>query len=158
MHRHDLSTLRVVVVDDSVHMGKLLQLMLSAFDIRCAQAFTDGVAAMRAIQADPPDLLLCDWEMHPIDGLTLVRRIRGSESDLLAGIPIVMLTGNTDAAKIRAARAAGVTHVVVKPVTPQALFDRIAWAVANPRGRPRDLQPPSFEAGARAGRAPMAMP
>jgi CheY-like chemotaxis protein len=158
MRRRDLSTLRVAVVDDSVHMCKLLQLMLSAFDIGCAQAFTDGAAAMRAMRVDPPDLLLCDWEMQPIDGLTLVRRIRGSDSDLLAGIPIVMLTGNTDAAKIRVARAAGVAHVVVKPVTPQVLFDRIAWAVINPLGRPCDLRLPSSDPAAGAGRAPAPMP
>jgi two-component system chemotaxis response regulator CheY len=158
MRRHDLSTLRVVVVDDSAHMCKLLQLMLSAFDIRCPQAFVDGAEAMRAMQADPPDLLLCDWEMEPIDGLTLVRRIRHLENGDLAGMPIVMLTGNTDAAKIREARAAGVSHVIVKPVTPQALFDRIAWAVANPLGRPRDLQPACFDTGAGAGRAPAPMP
>jgi CheY-like chemotaxis protein len=158
MRRRDLSALQVVVVDDSAHVCKLLRLMLSAFDIRHVQAFVDGIEAMHAMRATPPDILLCDWEMQPVDGLTLVRWIRHCENGSLADIPIVMLTGNTDTAKIREARAAGVTHVVVKPVTPQALFDRIAWAVANPPGRPCDLPPPSFDTAAGTGRAPMAMP
>ena len=69
-----------------------------------------------------------------------------------------MLTGNADAARIREARAAGVSHVVIKPVTPQALFDRVVWAVTHPLGRPDDLPPPHLDAGAGAGRAPAPMP
>jgi CheY-like chemotaxis protein len=158
MRRDDLSALRVVVVDDSVHMCKLLRLMLSAFGICHVQAFVDGNDAIQAMRSAPPDLLLCDWEMQPVDGPALVRRVRRCEDADLAAVPIVMLTGNTDAAKIRAARAAGVTHVVVKPVTPRALFDRLAWAVANPSGGTGGLPPTHADAGAGAGRAPAPMP
>lgn len=158
MKRPDLNALRIVVVDDSEHMCKLIKLMLSAFGIRQVRTYTDGAEAMRAMQAEPVDLLLCDWEMKPIDGLTLVRKVRHFENSFLAGLPIIMITGNTDAHKIREARAAGVTHVVTKPVTPQILFDRIVWALANPAGVLANKAAPKFDAGGGAGRASVPMP
>lgn len=158
MNRVDLTALRVAVVDDSEPMRKLLALMLTAFGVRQVRVFADGIAAMEAMQAEAFDLLLCDWHMRPVDGLTLTRRIRHFEDGGLAGMPIIMVTGTTDEVRLREACAAGVSYVVVKPITPAVLLDRIVWAITNPSpAPPEDCLAARGEAGG-AGRAPAPMP
>ena len=71
--------------------------------------------------------------MAPMDGLEFTRRVRSSSNHKTAGLPIIMISGYTEKAKVEAARDAGVNEFLAKPVTPQSLISRITDIVERPR-------------------------
>jgi DNA-binding response OmpR family regulator len=68
-----------------------------------------------------------------MDGIALTRHIRTSENSPNPFMPIIMVTGHTERARVEEARDAGVTEFLAKPVTPKNLYSRIAEIVERPR-------------------------
>jgi two-component system chemotaxis response regulator CheY len=71
--------------------------------------------------------------MKPMDGLEFSRAVRTAENSPNPFLPIIMITGHTEKHQVEAARDAGVTEFLVKPITAQSLFSRIAEIVERPR-------------------------
>ena len=67
---------------------------------------------------DAPRLVLLDVKMPRIDGIEVLRRMKGSE---LRGIPVVVMTSSTEERDVLESYRLGVDAYVVKPVQPQAL-------------------------------------
>ena len=119
---------RVLVVEDSEMMRRLVRATLSLLGNFEVGEARDGAAALAEINRRPPDLVISDLSMRPMDGITFTRRVRaGSVSP---DVPIIMITGHTDLETLTNAHAAGVTEVVAKPLTPEALLDRVAAVMA----------------------------
>ena len=68
--------LKVQVIDDQHYMLSVLASILASFGIRHVEAHPDAAAAFNGLAAFDANLILTDWEMKPVDGLQLVRRIR----------------------------------------------------------------------------------
>lgn len=83
-------------------------------------AVADGEAALRAFAESPSEMLIVDWEMPKVDGLTLCNRIRETEAGRHAFL--LMVTGRDSVADLAMAMAAGVDDYVVKPVADQLQF------------------------------------
>ena len=119
---------RVLVVEDSEMMRRLVRAtmnLLGNFEVGEAR---DGASALAEIKRRPPDLVISDLSMRPMDGITFTRRVRaGTDSP---DVPIIMITGHSDPETRTTARAAGVTEGVTKPLTPEALLDRVALIMA----------------------------
>ena len=79
----------VLVVDDDPDMRFMLKLLLERGGYQVAEA-ADGVAAMHAIKAQMPDLVLTDLRMPMMDGAELILRLRGDAST--AEMPIILIT------------------------------------------------------------------
>ena len=79
------------------------------------------------------DLVLCDLAMKPMDGLEFSRDVRTGEDSPNPFVPIIMITGHTERHHVEAARDAGVTEFLAKPITAHSLFSRIAEIVERPR-------------------------
>ena len=122
--------LRVLVAEDCLPMSRCLSLMLEAFGITKITLTTDGSHALTLLGQCGPHLILTDWSMAPIDGLTLTREIRHAPPPR-CHLPIVMISGHGDAERMAAARSAGVTEYMVKPVTPRGLFVRLTEVIAH---------------------------
>jgi len=71
--------------------------------------------------------------MPIFDGLELTQMIRQPGANANPYVPIIMLTGHTEKARVTAARDAGITEFLAKPISAKALYQRIANVVANPR-------------------------
>jgi DNA-binding response OmpR family regulator len=80
-----------------------------------------------------PDIVLTDWAMPIFDGLELTRMIRQPGANANPYAPIIMLTGHSEKKRVVAARDAGVTEFLAKPISAKALYQRILNVVANPR-------------------------
>jgi len=128
-----LGQLSALIVEDNEHMRILLRTLLKAFGIRDVKECAEGGEALRCLQERMPDFLLSDLTMVPMDGLKLTRAIRSSEDRLGSVLPIILVTGYTERRRIEAARDAGVTEILAKPVTPAGLFQRIEEIVLRPR-------------------------
>jgi CheY-like chemotaxis protein len=129
----EFDTLRALVVEDNDHMRLLLRELLNAGGIRAVSEAADGETALDVMRSLPCDLILADMAMAPMDGIAFTRHLRTSESSPNPFVPIIMVTGHTERHRVEAARDAGVTEFLAKPVTPGNLFARIAEIVDRPR-------------------------
>ncbi|WP_432798390.1 response regulator [Poriferisphaera sp. WC338] len=113
--------MKVLLVDDSKTMRNIQRGILTQLGYQEIEEAVDGLDALSKVGAFEPDLLLVDWNMPNMDGLTFVKQYR--ESGRKA--PIIMVT--TEAEKMRVVEAikAGVNNYVVKPFTPDVLSERI---------------------------------
>jgi two-component system, chemotaxis family, chemotaxis protein CheY len=126
---YDLSQLRVTIVDDDRQMRAILTACLSAFGITDVQVCTDGKEALGRLWLYPADIVLTDWEMKPMSGIELVHALRDETTSPRPDIPIIMISGHTQAEKVMEARDSGVTLFLAKPIAPHALYTRLAHVI-----------------------------
>ena len=133
MIRIEFNKLRFLVADDNPHMRRILRALLTGFGAREVHDAEDGVAALEAFEQLTPDIVIIDWAMPLFDGLEFARMIRQPDSNASPFTPIIMLTGHSERKRVTAARDAGVTEFMVKPISAIALHQRIVNVIANPR-------------------------
>ncbi|MBV9046016.1 MAG: response regulator [Alphaproteobacteria bacterium] len=125
--------LKALVVEDNQHMRALLRSLLNALGVSSVFEATNGEDAFDLLRDKRPDLVLTDLSMKPMDGITFAKEVRTSRTSPNPYVPIIMVTGHTERLKVEAARDAGVTEVLAKPITAGSLFTRIAEIVERPR-------------------------
>ncbi|HEX3486263.1 MAG TPA: response regulator [Micropepsaceae bacterium] len=128
-----LGPLTALVVEDNEHMRILLRTMLKAFGVREIHECKEGGEALRFIKHKMPDFVLTDLAMVPMDGIEFIRAVRALPDKSECVLPIIMVTGYTERRRVEAARDAGVTEILCKPVTPVGLFHRIEEIILRPR-------------------------
>src|SRR5215470_8504879 len=133
MIRIDFNRLRFLVIDDNVHMRRILRTLLHGFGARDVHEAEDGAAGLEAFTNYSPDIILADWAMPIFDGIELTEMIRQPGANANPYVPIIMLTGHSDRPRVMAARDAGVTEIMVKPISANSLYQRVLNVVANPR-------------------------
>jgi len=112
---------KVLLVDDSAHIRQIQKHILEQMGCTDVLEAADGVEALAVLAKQRPDLVLVDWNMPNMDGLTLVRRIRQIDRTL----PVIMVTAEVDKAHVVQALRAGVHNYVVKPFTAETLAEKI---------------------------------
>jgi len=128
-----LSDIHVLVVDDNKQMRFLVRCLLRAGGIvRVSEAQT-GAEALEIMRARPTDLIIVDWKMAPVDGLAFTTMVRRNQDSPNPYIPILMLTAHTEASRVTAARDAGVSGFIKKPISARLLFDRISNLLTDTR-------------------------
>lgn len=130
---YDFSQLRVVVADDCKFMRNILERMLEALGVGYIRTASDGISAWELLGSDDFDMLITDWEMEPEDGPALVKRIRMDPDSPSRYLPVIMLTGYTEKAKVMSARDLGITEFLAKPIAARSLHSRLVNIVERPR-------------------------
>ncbi len=128
-----MSALDVVVVDDNQPMRQILHSIVTAFGVMRFRSYADGESALLEIADDPPNLVITDWHMKPVNGYQLVRAMRHKSSTTLSLVPVIMLTGFASRGFVQKSFDAGVQQFLVKPVSPNALLKRIKWTLHDGR-------------------------
>ena len=113
--------MKVLLVDDSKTMRNIQKGILTQLGYTELEEAADGLDAMSKVGAFEPELMLVDWNMPNMDGLTFVKKVRGQGNTC----PIIMVTTEAERARVVEAIKAGVNNYVVKPFTPDVLQDRI---------------------------------
>ncbi|MDB5735662.1 MAG: two-component system response regulator [Alphaproteobacteria bacterium] len=126
-------TLKALIVEDNAHMRALLRALLNSVGIKDIAEAPHGEAALRVLRERKSDLVLSDLAMKPMDGLEFTRQVRNSDASPNPFVPIIMITGHTEKHRVEAARDAGVTEFLAKPITAANLYARIAEIVERPR-------------------------
>lgn len=123
--------MKVLLVDDSPAMRNIFKRVMPALGRVEFTEAGDGLEALSIIAATPAgfDVVLVDWGMPNMDGITLVRRIRESDQ----ATPIIMVSTETDKSQVMGAIEAGVNNYVVKPFTPKQLVDRVKLTLKKAR-------------------------
>jgi two-component system, chemotaxis family, chemotaxis protein CheY len=131
--RGRLRTLKVLIVDDNAFMRKIVRDLLSNIGIRNTSEAADGIAALDALRGAVPDLMILDWQMPLLNGFELVRIVRTPGVFPYSDLPIIMLSGHGERTHVIEAARVGVNEFLKKPVSANALFERIVSAVMRPR-------------------------
>jgi two-component system, chemotaxis family, chemotaxis protein CheY len=108
----------VLTVDDSASMRQMVKLTLSAAGYNVIEA-GDGIQGLSVARAGTVNMVLTDLNMPGMDGLALIRELRKLPN--LTGVPIILLTTESDAARKQEARSAGATGWITKPFQPEQL-------------------------------------
>ena len=127
-----MAAVQVLIVDDNEHMRQILLAMLRSLGCQQVREARDGAEALEMLQGFAADLAIIDFRMQPMDGLALAKRLRSAESTC-RNIPIMMLTGHSEASRVAEARDAGVNEFLAKPLSPSLLVKRLNSVIASER-------------------------
>lgn len=120
-------SITVLTVDDSRTMRDMLRLALAEAGYRVVQA-EDGVHGLEVLAAETPRVIVTDINMPRLDGFGFIEKVRADQA--WRGLPILVLTTESDAAKKERARRAGATGWIVKPFDPVKLIEAIRRVAA----------------------------
>jgi two-component system chemotaxis response regulator CheY len=121
--------MKILLVDDSRTMRNIQKKVLSALPgIEFAEA-GDGSEALTIVAATSGgfDLMMVDWNMPVMDGLTFVKKVRETDKKTL----LIMATTEAEKSRVLDAVRAGVNNYVVKPFTPEALLEKVNQTLAK---------------------------
>lgn len=113
----------IITVDDSSTMRRIIKNTLQKLGFDTVLEAGNGVEALEVMSKNNIDMIVTDWNMPEMDGLTFVKTVR--QKDEYKDLPILMIT--TEAAKedILTALRSGVNNYVVKPFTPETLQEKV---------------------------------
>ena len=133
MADYNLEHLAVLLVDDSRHIRSLVKSVLHSLGVRGVLEAADGAAAFEVLKTMPVDVVLCDWNMDPLDGLDFTRLVRTAEDSPNPFLPIILLTGHSELRHVMEARDCGVNEFLAKPISATAVYGRIRAVIEQPR-------------------------
>ncbi|HKX65429.1 MAG TPA: response regulator [Rhizomicrobium sp.] len=127
----DFSSLTILVIDDSPFMLRLLAEMLAGFGVGKVLTAATAEEAFQRMELRSPDVIFCDWQMYPIDGLTILRRLRQQHQSQLAYVPFVMVTGHNANEDVTLALGEGADSYVVKPFSAETLMNHLIKVIVG---------------------------
>lgn len=119
---------KILVVDDS------LDLLSSLNDILCEEGYTvltaiDAETAIKYLNNNPPDLLICDLMMPEIDGYVVIQNLLNNPET--RDIPFIIMTAKTEKDEIEKALSYGSKYFLTKPFNISELLNIIKKIFAN---------------------------
>ncbi|MCH7687594.1 MAG: response regulator [Planctomycetes bacterium] len=113
--------MRIMIVDDSGTMRTIQRRCLEKLGVTSIVEAPNGQVALDLFDQTTIDLVLTDWNMPIMDGLTLLKEIRSRNKE----VPIIMLTTLACKTNVVSALAAGVSDYLIKPFTPELLQEKL---------------------------------
>lgn len=123
-----MSSLAVLVVDDSPTMRKMVMAALGPLEATFGEA-TNGLEALEQLAISHYDVMVLDMNMPDMHGLEVLAHTRALEQ--YRELPILVLTTRNDAETRQAALAAGANHYQTKPFAPPVLLNVVEELLAQ---------------------------
>ena len=118
----------VLVADDDRDTRELYRACLDTNGYRTAEAGTGSQAIVSAVEI-VPDVLLTDYVLPDVDGLTIARRLKADGRT--SSIRILMITGYVNPELQKQAASAGIDRVLLKPCLPQAVMREVSRSLSR---------------------------
>ncbi len=115
--------MNVLIVDDYRTMLRILRNLLKQIDFHNVEEAANGAEALNILRAGSFGLVISDWNMEPMSGLELLQEVRADQRLQLT--PFIMVTAESKAENVVAARRAGVSNYIVKPFNAETLRGKI---------------------------------
>ncbi len=115
--------LAILVVDDYNTMVRIIRKLLKQIGFENVDEASNGEAALEKIRARPYGLIISDWNMEPMTGFQLLQKVRADQAS--ASTPFIMVTAESKADNVVAARNAGVSDYLIKPFNEKTLKEKI---------------------------------
>ncbi len=119
--------MKVMLIDDSKTMRNIQRSVLRQLGIEQVEEACDGQDALSKVGAFQPDLILVDWNMPNMDGLSFIKAFRKQDKTT----PLIMVTTEAEKSRVIEAIKAGVNNYLVKPFTPDLLSQRINETISK---------------------------
>lgn len=128
-----IQELSILLVDDNQYMRKIVRNLLVNIGVRRVYEAADGIAGLEAIRIVTPDVVILDWQLPLLNGTEFVRIVRSPGVFPMPDVPIIMLSSHGERWRVVEAVRIGVNEYLRKPVSAQALLDRLTSIIARPR-------------------------
>ncbi|MEN5083159.1 response regulator [Bosea sp. TWI1241] len=119
----------ILVVDDYQTMVRIIRNLLKQLGFENVDDAADGSAAIAKMREKSYGLVISDWNMEPMTGFELLRRVR--EDETIASTPFIIVTAESRTENVVAAKRAGVDNYIVKPFNAQTLKSKIEAVCAG---------------------------
>ncbi len=116
-------SLPILVVDDYKTMVRIIRNLLGQIGFTDIDEASSGAEALEKMHDKSYGLIISDWNMEPMTGYQLLQKVR--ENKDVAEVPFIMVTAESKTDNVSAARKAGVSHYIVKPVNATTLKAKI---------------------------------
>jgi two-component system chemotaxis response regulator CheY len=113
----------ILIVDDYKTMLRIVRGLLNQIGFNNIDEATDGTAAHSLIQQKQYGLVISDWNMEPMSGYELLKKVRSDEKTKT--LPFIMVTAESKTDNVIAAKQAGVSNYIVKPFNAETLKMKI---------------------------------
>ena len=124
-----MADIKILAVDDSPTMRRIILNTLKRAGFNDVVEASDGRDALAKMKVDKFNIVITDWNMPEMDGLTLVTTLRSMPE--YKSLPILMVTTRSVKDDIMEALKAGVNNYIVKPFTPETLKEKINQVLAG---------------------------
>jgi two-component system chemotaxis response regulator CheY len=122
-------SMNILVVDDYKTMLRIIRNLLKQIDFNNVDDATDGGEALAKLRSGNFGLIISDWNMEPMSGLQLLQEVRADAR--LKNIPFIMVTAESKAENVVAAKQAGVSNYIVKPFNAETLKEKIEKVLSH---------------------------
>ena len=116
-------SINVLIVDDYKTMLRIIRNLLKQIEFHNVDEATDGGEALVKLRAGNFGLVISDWNMQPMSGLQLLQEVRADAR--LKSTPFIIVTAESKAENVVAAKQAGVSNYIVKPFNAETLRNKI---------------------------------
>lgn len=117
------ASVKVMIIDDQQTMRSLVRNGLREIGMTDIREASDGEDGLRQLLGSPVNLVISDYNMPKLDGLSLLRAVRAAPQ--LKSLGFIMLTGRADGDLVKRAVQFGVNNYLVKPFTVATLRQKI---------------------------------
>lgn len=117
--------MNILLVDDSNTMRRIQENQLKELGISNILHAEDGKAALKMLSANPVDMILLDWNMPIMDGLTCLKQIRSDST--YKNVKVIMCTSESEKSRVLEALKAGANNYIVKPFDKAVLKEKLGF-------------------------------
>ena len=121
--------LPILIVDDYKTMLRIIRNLLKQLSFSNVDEAADGSEALVKLRDKPYGLVISDWNMQAMTGLDLLREVRADPA--LEHLPFIMITAESKAENVVAAKEAGVNNYIVKPFNAETLKAKISSVLGS---------------------------
>jgi len=123
----------ILVVDEERGSRQALRDVLLGMGFSAVFTATNSREALMEIGAHSPSIILVDYRLSKVDGLSFTERLRRSAGEINPAVPVILMARSIDADLVQRARDAGVNEIVMKPISMQVLVRRLLHTLNKQR-------------------------
>ncbi len=130
----NLAALSFLVASNNAQERQTAKSILHTLGARNIRLVTNGSEAITEMKRFPADVVLCEWDMSPVNGLQFTRRIRAEGKGIGQFAVIIALCGELSQQLVIEARDVGVNDFIAKPMSIGSVTSRLQRVFDNPKG------------------------
>ena len=132
----NFSALKVLVIDDETYIRRVVMQLLRRLEVTYIVEAAEGKQGFMEVVRNRPDVVLCDINMKPVDGMTFLGILRKTSNADIAKTPVIFLTADSQQETVIRAAKLHVNGYLVKPVSLTDLKKRITAVLSAPADAP----------------------
>ena len=130
----DLERIGILAIEGMLPMMGILSGILRSFRFQAVNVLGNSEEAWARLNAEPrlkTDVILIDWNAHPLSGENFVKQLRRVDNAAVAETPVIAIIANADRDVVFAARDSGVNVVLLRPFSAAQLLDKVMWTLGQ---------------------------